>query len=186
MKRMYALCALFLFLCGCKGEHRELEYALDLRQKILAASECRFEAEITADYVDKLYTFSTDCTVNHLGRLSFRIITPETISGISGIIDQDEGKLTFEETAVSFPLMADGHLSPVSAPWIVMQTLRGGYIRAAGKEDNMVRLTIDDSYQEDALQLDIWLNDEKIPILADILHKGSRILQIKLRNFQIL
>lgn len=163
-----------------------MEYALELRQKILAASQCRFEAEITADYADKLYTFSTECSVNNLGSLSFRIIMPQTLAGISGIIDQDEGKLTFEETAVSFPLMADGQLSPVSAPWIFIQTLRGGYLRSAGKEDNMVRLTIDDSYRDDALQLDIWLNDERIPIQADILHNGSRILQIKLRNFQIL
>lgn len=186
MKRVFAVCALVVILCGCEEGQQELESALELRQKILAATECRFEAEITADYGDKLYAFSTDCSVNSQGDLSFRVTAPETIAGISGIIEEAGGKLTFDESALSFPLLAEGLLSPVSAPWIVMKTLRGGYIRSAGKEAGGMHLTIDDSYLEDALQLDIWLDGDNMPERADILHNGCRILLVHIRNFQIL
>ena len=55
-----------------------------------------------------------------------------------------------------------------------------------GEDDGLLRLTIDDCYQEDALQLDIWVNGEDQPVLADILHNGSRILSVKVKDFQIL
>lgn len=38
-----------------------------------------------------------------------------------------------------------------------MKTLRSGYITSAGMDGGRLRLTIDDSYEDDALHLDIWL-----------------------------
>jgi hypothetical protein len=73
----------------------------------------------------------------------------------------------------------------VSAPWIFYTTLRGGYLTAAGMEDNLLRLTIDDSYEEDALTVDIWLDEADNPIRAEILFDGRRILTLNIENFTI-
>jgi hypothetical protein len=74
----------------------------------------------------------------------------------------------------------------VGAPWILLKTLRGGYLNAANMEDGMLRLTIDDSYEEDALQVDVWLNEADQPFRAEILYDGRRILTLNVNHFQIL
>ena len=184
MKMMAAVCILLL-LTGCGTHDEELDRAMALRAKLLTAS-VTFEAEITADYGDEVHTFSVYCEGDNQGNLGFRVTAPETIAGISGRCDAGEGKLTFQDTVLAFPLLAEDQLSPVSAPWIFYMTLRGGYLTAAGMEEDLLRVTIDDSYDDDALTVDIWLDANDTPIRAEILYDGRRILTLTIENFQIL
>ena len=174
-----------LLLGGCKGPEGELDRAMALRAKLLASS-VSFDAGIRADYGDKVHSFSVYCEGDSQGNLGFWVTAPETIADITGRIDGGEGKLTFRDTALAFPLLAEDQLSPVSSPWIFYQTLRSGYLTSAGMEGDLLRLTIDDSYEEDALTLDIWLNGQDIPIRAEILYDGRRILTLEIENFQIM
>ena len=50
----------------------------------------------------------------------------------------------------------------------------------------MVRVTIHDSYEEDALMLDIWLDGNNLPARAEILWDGRRILTVEVENFEYL
>lgn len=181
---MAAVCILLL-LTGCGKHDEELDRAMALRAKLLTAS-VTFDAEITADYGDEVHTFSVYCEGDNQGNLGFRVTAPETIADISGCCDAGEGKLTFRDTVLAFPLLAEDQLSPVSAPWIFYMTLRGGYLTAAGMEEDLLRLTIDDSYDDDALTVDIWLDATDTPIRAEILYDGRRILTLTIENFQIL
>ena len=184
MKMMAAVCILLL-LTGCGKHDEELDRAMALRAKLLTAS-VTFEAEITADYGDEVHTFSVYCEGDNQGNLGFRVTAPETIADISGRIEAGEGNLTFQDTVLAFPLLAEDQLSPVSAPWIFYMTLRGGYLTAAGMEEDLLRVTIDDSYDDDALTVDIWLDAADTPIRAEILYDGRRILTLTIENFQIL
>lgn len=185
MKRAVGILLLLLTFTGCGADDAALDRAMALRAKLLG-SECSFDAEITADYGDEIRTFSVYCEGNGEGNLGFQVTAPEAIEGITGVIDQGGGKLTFQDTALAFPLLADDQLSPVSAPWVFFTTLRGGYLTAAGMEDELLRLTIDDSYEEDALTVDIWLDALDTPVRAEILYDGRRILTLTISNFQIL
>ena len=104
---------------------------MDFRAKLLAQA-VSFDAEITADYGDKTYTFAMHCESDTKGDMTFTVTAPESIAGISGTISASGGKLTFSDTALAFDLMADDQLSPVSAPWILMKTLRSGYLTSCG------------------------------------------------------
>jgi len=156
------------------------------RNQMLTASGCTFAAKITADYGSELYQFSVKCHGNENGEIAFRISDPELLSGITGKISDTGGELTFDETALCFPLLTDEQLSPASAPWIFLKTLRSGYITSACFEEKLLRLSIDDSYEEDALHLDIWIDEKKAPIRADILYDGKRILSLDVENFAFL
>ena len=186
MRKITALALLFVVLTGCASQSKEMESGLELRSKLLQATACSFETMITADYGKKIHTFSMDCYANSDGDISFTVIEPDIISGITGHLSGDGGSLTFDDTALHYELMAEDQLSPVSAPWIFLKTLRSGYITSAGREDDRILLSIDDSYEEDALRLDIWLNSENIPEEAQILFKGRRILSVSVENFTIL
>lgn len=181
--------ALFLVMCllsGCAGENTELERGMELRSKLLKAEHVEFDADITADYGDKLHNFSMKCRGDADGTVHFTVTEPETIAGITGKVSGDRGIVTFDEIALSMDLLTDDQLSPIGAPWVFLKTLRSGYLRAAGQEDEQTRLTIQDSYEEDSLQLDIWLEEGDIPIRSEILYDGKRILSLAVRSFQIL
>lgn len=185
MKRLAAFLIALVMLTGCTGKRDELDRAMALRAKLLACESCSFDASITADYGDEVHTFAMSCTGDNQGNVTFAVSQPESISGITGNIAAGEGKLTFDDVALSFPLLADGQISPVSGPWVFLKTLMGGYLTACGQEEELLRLTIDDSYEEDALQLEIWLNGEDLPVQAEIIYDGRRILTMEVANFQI-
>lgn len=173
-----------VLLLGCTGSRDELDRAMDLRVSLLSG-ECSFEAQITADYGEQIHSFSMACRSDSAGDLAFTVTEPESICGITGRVSREGGMLTYDATALTFPLLADGQLSPVSAPWILMKTLRGGYMTAACMDGQLLRLTVDDSYEENALKLDIWLDESDTPVRADILYDGRRILSVCVSNFQI-
>lgn len=185
MKKAVGLLLLVFLLSGCSGASKEIERGMALRSRLLKAATCSFDTQITADYGDKTYQFSMACQGDDQGNLTFTVTAPETIAGITGKVTNQGGALTFDDVALQFDLMADDQVTPVSAPWILLKTLRSGYLTAAGTEEDQLHLTIDDSYEDDALTLDIWLDGEDVPIRAEILYDGRRILSLTVVNFQV-
>lgn len=183
MKRVFAaVIFVIILLTGCKSTDSELSRAMALRQRLLGSS-CTFDAVITADYGDKVYTFNMNCQADSQGDLTFTVTDPQTISGITGTVTQQGGHLTFDGKALAFQMLADGQVTPVSAPWILIRTLRGGYLSACGADGDNLRIAIDDSYEENALHLDIWINSQDVPIRGDILWQGQRVVSLEVRNF---
>ena len=178
--------ALLLLLWGCTSqEESRMDDALAFRSALVGAGGCSFLGEITADYGDEAYTFTAACTTDDTGALSFSLTVPETIAGISGTVQSRGGKLTFDSTALAFGLLADGKVSPATAPYVVAESWRTGYITSVGQEENGLRLTVDTSLEENPLTVDTWLDREKgIPIFAEVCYNGQRILTISISEFQ--
>jgi outer membrane lipoprotein-sorting protein len=185
MKRIL-LALVAVFLTGCGVHNEELDRAMELRTQLLAAQGCSFEAVVTADYSDKTYTFTVAYQADNEGNIAFEVREPETIEGITGTISSEGGKLTFDDKAVAFELLADGQVTPVSAGYILVKTLRSGYVRGCGTDGDGVKLLIDDSYQEEALHLDIRLGQGNTPVSAEILYKDRRFLSLEVKNFCLL
>lgn len=183
MKRMICLLGLMVVLTGCSQEDRELAAAMKIRDELLSAGGCSFHAEVTADYGDSLNSFSMDCRGDSSGNLNFEITDPQSIAGIKGSISEQGGNISFDGQALYFPLLTDDQLTPASAPWIFLKTMRSGCITAVCREEGLLHVTVDDSYEEDPLTLDIWFQEEEIPIRADVLYDGKRILTIDVENF---
>lgn len=185
MKRILCIVCLLALLCGCTGHQDAMEEVLALRAALLSQG-VSFDAVVTADYGDRTYQFALGCQSDSQGELKFQVLRPETIAGISGTVSAAGGKLTFDNQALAFSLLADGQISPVSAPWILMHTLRGGYLTSCTKEGDGIRVSIDDSYEEDALHLDIWLDANNNPVRGEILWQGRRILSMQIETFAFL
>jgi hypothetical protein len=186
MKRLLAVLMLVFVLSGCKGSSDPLNQAMVLRKNILAGNGCSFAATITADYTDVVYTFSMNCVSDKDGKLAFTVTQPESIAGITGSLSPEGGKLTFDGNALAFPVLADGELTPVSGPYVFLKALRGGYINACGEDGTLTRVSVDDSYEQDALRLDVWLDEKGQPVQADIFRQGRRVLSLQVSEFEIL
>lgn len=183
MKRIVWLLVTVLMLTGCTGGDDCMDRALALRSRLLAQG-VEFDAMIVADFSDKAYSFGVRCVFDGQGSLTFTVTEPESIAGIAGKVSATGGKLTFDDHALAFPTLADGQLSPVSAPWVLMNTLRSGYLTSAGMEGDGIRIAIDDSYADNALHLDIWLDEKDLPDYCEILWKGRRVLSMEIKNLR--
>ena len=186
MKKLAGLFVLLLILTGCHQASGPLHQAMTFREDLLEAKGCSFDAAVTADYGDSLHSFSMACQGDGQGNLTFTVTGPESISGITGRIRQSGGELIFDDTALQFTLLTDRQLSPGSAPWIFLKTLRSGYLTSAAQEEEGIRISADDSYEDDALHLDIRLSKENLPVSAEILWNNRRILTLEIENFQFL
>ena len=185
MKKLAALLLSLLMLTGCSKTKDMLDQAMTLRANLLACENYTFDAAITADYGDEIHTFGMHCVGDNDGNVEFTVTKPETIAGITGVISAGEGKLTFDDQGVAFPLLAEGQVTPISGPWILMKTLMGGYLTACNEEEDLIHLMIHDSYEEDALDLEIWLDGQRNPVQGAIGYEGRRILTMEIENFQI-
>ena len=180
MKRILPL--FLVFLLGCSGTDPAMEAALDLRSRCLASPAVRFRAEIRADYITGFEEFSLDCETSPDGAVAFRVVSPEEIADICGTVRQDEGTVEFDGAVLAYPLMAQGRLSPLSGPWVVMKAVRSGGIIAAGQEGELTRVTIDDSYADNALTVDVWLEEGQV-IQAEVAWEGLRCLVMTFDDF---
>lgn len=185
MKRIIPILLILVLLAGCAGARDTMDRAMALRSALLAKG-AEFDAAVTADYGDKTYSFGMHCRMEAQGKVTFSVTAPETIAGITGTVSASGGKLTFDGNALAFTLLADGQVSPVSGPWLLMKTLRSGYLTSCGMEDGCLRIAIDDSYEDDALHLDVWLDESDCPKRGEILWKGRRILTVEIENFVFL
>ena len=186
MKKLAALMIALVILTGCTGKRAEMDRIMTLRAKLLGSEGCAFTAHITADYGDSIQEFTLYCEGTNDGDLGFRVEAPETLTGITGRFKGNEGMLTFDDVVLSFPLLADDQITPVSGPWIFLKTLLGGYLTACTVEDDLLHLTVNDSYEEDALQMELWLSSEDVPVHGEIIYDGRRIVTMQIENFQIL
>ena len=185
MKRIIPILLILVLLAGCAGARDTMDRAMALRSALLAKG-AEFDAAVTADYGDKTYSFGMHCRMEAQGKVTFSVTAPETIAGITGTVSASGGKLTFDGNALAFTLLADGQVSPVSGPWLLMKTLRSGYLTSCGVEDGCLRIAIDDSYEDDALHLDVWVDESDCPKRGEILWKGRRILTVEIENFVFL
>lgn len=185
MKVAVAVILIVCLFCGCGAENDHMDLAMELRKKLLEAQSCSFTAVITADYGDALYTFHMACAANSAGSLQFTVTDPETIAGITGSISRDSAALTFDDKVLAFPMLADGELSPVSAPWIFLNTLRSGYLTGCSQEKDGLCIYIDDSFEDNPLHLMIYTDQDAVPVSAEIIWQERRILTLDIRDFTI-
>ena len=167
-------------------ENGELNAVLKIRDKIQSSETCSFTATVTADYGDEIYVFTTDCQFDNIGNMTFTVVQPESIAGITGAVTDSGGKLTFDDKTLAFETLADGLVVPVSAPWLMMKTLRGGYITGAGKDEDNIHAVIHDTYDEQALTLDFWFYETGSPDYCQIFWQGRRILSMEVENFVVM
>lgn len=180
MKRYLPL--LLVFFLGCSGPDPAMEVALELRSRCLGAGQITFEAEICADYITSIEQFTLECAFDGTDTMTFTVAEPEEISGIRGTVSGTEGTVGYDDTVLGFPMLAEGRLSPVSGPWVLMKAIRSGAIIAAGKEGELIHLTIDDSYADNALTVDVWLEEGAVTE-AEIAWEGRRCLTMSLDDF---
>lgn len=185
MKRFSCLFLCVCFLYGCSSSNPKLEKALEFRNAILSGTSCSFIADISATIDDDIYTFKIDCTTDSTGKLEFAVLEPESIAGICGEVSDSGTFITFDDVVLGLPQVADGRLNPVSSPWVFINSLRSGYLTAVGESDDGFTLSIDDSYEEDSIRLNVYTSMDFVPNRVEMFQNGICFLTMQIRSFQL-
>ena len=171
---------------GCEKTDDAYEQMVNLRRNIGETELCSFDVQICADYEDEIYTFEMSCRTNSDGGLNFEVTQPESIAGITGNFGDDYSNITFDDHVLAFKRMVDGRITPVSAPWIFLKALRSGYIEGCSETDNGIKVMLNDSYEDDAFHLYVWLNTQNMPCAAEIYWENMRVMTLKISEFSFL
>ena len=181
MKKML-LGLMIVMLAGC-GRNEPQSDGMQAWRDRCAGEASAFSAQITADYIDSRESFSMDCVYEPEGLLRFTVTQPPELAGITGTVSGEQGTLRFEETVLALPLLAEESLSPVSGPWVMMKALGTGPLRCTAREEALLHISVDDSYREEALEVEAWLEGEQLR-QAEISWKGRRNLLLQIENFK--
>lgn len=184
--KIWLLLPMIVLLVGCGKETAgEVEQAMAFRSTLLEADGCSFTGKITADYGNNVWEFTVDCHADGEGNLSFEVVEPEPIAGITGTVEAQGGKLTFDDKALGFGLLAENRISPVSCPYMVARSWCTGFISAAGYDDSGLRMTVETTFEERPLTVDTWLDQEKgVPIFSEVCYNRERILWMSISEFE--
>ena len=159
---------------------------MSLRQQLLSGEGCSFDMTILADYGDKSYTFSMACRMEKDGNVRFTVTEPESISGITGILGEVAGGLTFDDKVLAFEMLAGGMITPVSAPWHMLEALRGGYIQGCCENDTGLLVQLNDSYRGENIMAEIQLDSNTYPVSCQLFWSGRRFMTLSVSNFSFL
>ena len=156
---------------------------MELRTRLQQGNGCAFTAQVTADYQDEIHNFTLECQTDSAGRMQFCVSAPDTIAGITGYISAENATLTFDDTVLLFSPLADGQIAPVVAPWLVLHSLKSGYLSATSDTENGYILHVDDVYFRQSVRVMIEVDSNDCPTGAEIYWQGRQILSLRIQNF---
>lgn len=161
-----------------------MQKALDLRSLLLSQEEYSFSMDAAADFGDTIFRFSMDCEKEE-NSVECTITAPESICNIKTVRENDGASILFDGVRVSLGSLANGNLAPLEAPWLLCKAMEGEYISCTGRDGNCVRVTYLLGYDDQQLQLDVWLDEiTNIPRNAEFTYKGRSVLRASITNFE--
>lgn len=170
---------------GCNGSQEIQGDFMTFRNSLSQKDQCTYICVVTANYEDYQSTFMLDCSADTEGSVSFAVRYPYSISGITGQINAEGGDIHFDDQILTFPLLADGLISPVSAPWIFFDSLKNGYVLTVGEYDEETYVTLENTFKEYTYRIEIVMNSDKIPVSAIVYWKDRDFMQIKIEQFRM-
>ena len=117
--RKRTVCALMMTLCllaACGGEagtgNNTDELALDIRADYLSMSGCTARMDVTADYGERVYTYTLDLSYQKDGDTTLAVVAPEEVAGVTARLSGEETFLEFDGVSLETgPLDDTGLLS---------------------------------------------------------------------------
>lgn len=138
MRASSVICVLMMTLLlsacgGAGGQSGPQEQALAIRGEYLAADGCTAKLKVTADYGQRVYTYTVDVTVAD-GESVLTVTAPEELAGITARLTDGDSQLEYDGAVLETgPLSSDG-LTPLSAVPALLDSARSGFIDSCTQE----------------------------------------------------
>lgn len=183
MRRMLFAVPMMLLclLCACAGGESEiLQTPMDHRSALLARGGCAFDLDARAEAGDRSWNLSLSCALDAEGSGSVRVLAPESIAGISAVLDGPSGELRYEDLALGLGTLPGTELAPAAAPGQLVRAWSHAWIASAGDDGGSLLA----EYEDGALTVRTWFTPEGLPCRAELVREGKVCFAAEIRNYQ--
>lgn len=178
---MMMLC---LLLSACGGTESRMQEALQFRTALLGAPACSFTLELTAQGENEAFACTLACAVSQDGTTEVTVLSPEEIAGVSAAVGDGGAAVRYEGVRLDFGELS-GSVTPVGAPGLLYAAWTGGYIAAAGQEDDATLTRYLLGSGSDERQVDTWLDAAGIPVACEVVEGGVTVLQCRITDWRL-
>ena len=173
-----AALAVVLILAACSGGGQSVqERVQEIRADILQAQRIVINAQVTADYGDRVYEFTIRYTgLANAGEIA--ILAPEQVAGITAEVSPDGAALVFDGARLDTGRLTNGGLTPVGAiPWLIYEW-QSGSIEHVGTErfGDADTLTFETFVDESVSQRTWFDSGTLLPIRSEIRYNGAVVI----------
>lgn len=178
---MMMLC---LLLSACGGTESRMQEALQFRTALLGAPACSFTLELTAQGENEAFACTLACAVSQDGITEVTVQSPEEIAGVSAAVGDGGTEVRYEGVRLDFG-EPSGSVTPVGAPGLLYAAWTGGYIAAAGQEDDATLTRYLLGSGSDERQVDTWFDAAGIPVACEVVEGGVTVLQCRITDWRL-
>ncbi len=189
--RMMILC-LMLASCGASSaESKAEQLALTIRTEYLAMTACSGQVDITADYGQRVYSYSAQVSWEKEGDTLLTLTAPEEAAGLTARIRNGETWLEYDGISLETgPLTPEG-LAPIDAIPALLTYVREGFMAECGEETLGERETVKICCRDpeepagSGIEASLWLDWETHALLqGEISSDGYTVLRCVFHDFQ--
>lgn len=187
-KRLLFLPMMLLLLTGCGGGQDDQgaeAQAVAIRGEYLAMTSYSLQAQVNADYGQRVYDFTLSVTWD--GEETAVVIRePEMLAGVTARIDGDEGTLEYEDLSLETGFLDDNGLSPVSALPTLMEAARSQYMDRCTLTDGTLEMHCADPEEEPGAgqEMTLWFDAQTHALTGgEISQDGRRVIACQITEF---
>lgn len=172
---------LLLVLTACGGGNEAVSQDAKLRQSYAALTSFSGQAQVTADYGDKVYQYDV-AVAGDLKSGTLEVKAPESIAGASFSWSDGGGSVAYDGVSLETGGLSPDGLSPTDAMPVILTALTAGKQLAAGKETLAGEETVflelaNPSYPEGTSAVSVWLAGEDGALRrAEISWEGTTVI----------
>lgn len=194
MRRSTVICVLMmtLVLTACGGTAQAddpQEQVLAIRAAYLAADSYAAKLDVTADYGQRVYTYSVGVTVAG-GESVLAVNAPAELAGITARLTDGESQLEYDGAVLETgPLSPDG-LTPLGAVPALLECARSGFIASCGAErlgeQEAIRVLCRDPEQPagQGREVTLWFDATGYTLIqGEIAVDGYRVILCEFQEF---
>ena len=197
MRKSIGICVLMMTLLlsacgGTGGETGPQEEALTIRGEYLAATGCRTRMDVTADYGQRVYTYTVDVVVDGEETL-LTVAAPDEVAGITARLTGTNSWLEYDGAVLETgPLDEDG-LTALGAVPALLESARSGFMDSCvpeplGERDALRVLCRDPSVPSgQGRETILWFDRNTHELVqGEILVDGYRVILCEIEVFSLL
>lgn len=176
-----------LLLTGCTGGGSSARSKLEAAQSVYRTmSGCTAQAEITADYGQRVYGYTVDLTVKG-GSGVMTVKEPENLAGTVLTWSDGETQLAFDGAELDTGALSDSGLSPADAMPTILTACQGGEIVDCCMEEQaggqVLHGTLDLDGDQGG-QIQCWFQPDSYGLLrAELSQDGVTVVTMQFSDF---
>ena len=176
-----------LLLTGCTGGGSSTKGKLEAAQSVYRTmSGCTAQAEITADYGQRVYGYTVDLTVQG-GNGVMTVKEPENLAGTVLTWSDGETQLAFDGAELDTGALSDSGLSPADAMPTILTACQGGEIVDCCMEEQAGAQVLHGTLDLDGDQggqIQCWFQPDSYGLLrAELSQDGVTVVTMKFSDF---